>query len=389
MEKKKIVIFSIKGGFGHVSASNALFNNLKDDYIVSVRYLFEDSLLELDFISCITRGRLSFVTIYNTCIQYWWCFFVLQLFGYLGYGLFFFQRKKAFSLYLALLKQEKPDCIISVMGVFNDMLLKTAKQLDIPLLLIPTDIDARWYFIRNLSSYVFPKFYLCVMFYNEYVKKQLSDFGIPLAHVRYIGPIVRSDFFESKNIDAIKKEYTIPANKKVVMILMGGHGSTKLVSYTKVLSHFPLPIHLLLCVGKNEKSKQEISRISFNTQVSHTVIPFTEKISDIMSIADIIITKSGTLSVLEGMVMQKPFFLDATSSVLIWEQYNHQLIEKRFGYSIKTFSDAQEKLHNFLTHQEIQTKISREYDQLQKKNGVVEIRLILDEIFAKSKHVSK
>jgi processive 1,2-diacylglycerol beta-glucosyltransferase len=143
-----------------------------------------------------------------------------------------------------------------------------------------------------------------------------------------------------------------------------------------------LPIHLLLCVGKNKKSTQDISCIVFNEKTSYTIIPFTEKMSDLMSISDVVITKSGTLSVLESMVMKKPLFLDATSSVLIWEQYNHQLVEKRFGYSIKTFEEAQKKLYDFLTHQAVQERIKNEYNHLQNKNGITEIQKLLRGIFS-------
>ena len=70
-----------------------------------------------------------------------------------------------------------------------------------------------------------------------------------------------------------------------------------------------------------------------------SIVGFTERISDYMAVSDILITKSGTLSVCEAIYMNLPMLLDATSTILPWEQFNHTFIKQHnFGESITDYA---------------------------------------------------
>ncbi|MDR3550318.1 MAG: glycosyltransferase, partial [Candidatus Babeliales bacterium] len=76
---------------------------------------------------------------------------------------------------------------------------------------------------------------------------------------------------------------------------------------------------------------------------------FTPRISDLMAISDLLITKSGSVSVNEAIYMNLPMILDATSNVLKWEQYNHTfIVQNNFGKVIKDFNALPDVITNLL-----------------------------------------
>src|SRR5690606_9201037 len=86
------------------------------------------------------------------------------------------------------------------------------------------------------------------------------------------------------------------------------------------------PIHIIACIGLNTHSKKTLEQLFIPAHITLTIIDFTDRIADYMTLADIIITKSGSISVCEGIIMNTPLLLDATSTVLPWERFNHHFI---------------------------------------------------------------
>ena len=165
------------------------------------------------------------------------------------------------------------------------------------------------------------------------------------------------------------------------MILLGGLGSKKIIDFAQALSTFGLKAHFLFCIGKNEEIGNEIKKIEFEPYLSYSIIGFTDRISDFMALSDIIITKSGTLSVLEGLYMQKPLLLDATTKVLPWEQYNHVFIEESgCGFSLEGYEYLIPRLLLLISHKQYIKQIKANLQKLERKNGGEEIKKLLENI---------
>src|SRR5438045_9662837 len=112
--------------------------------------------------------------------------------------------------------------------------------------------------------------------------------------------------------------------------------------YIAELLKISKPFHLLACIGSNESCRANIEKLlSTAPHISSFVIGFTENIADYMTMSDLIITKSGTLSVCESLYKNLPLFLDATSSILVWEKFNHTFIKNQgFGISIANYNEV-------------------------------------------------
>ena len=248
-------------------------------------------------------------------------------------------RNKTYQLIDNHIIKNKPDLIISVVPIINNIILDASKKNNIPFFLIPTDLDATT-FIHRINTPTYKKFKLCLAFNNADISKTIKPAQISPNQIETTGFILRPDFFVQKNIKQLKQEFYIPENKSIVMVFMGSMGSEEIVRFAQELFKLTTPTHLLLCIGKTEKVRKQIETLICPEHISKSIIGFTERIADLMALSDLLITKSGSVSVCEAIYMQVPMLLDATSTVLKWEQFNHHFIKKnQFGDSIKKFTN--------------------------------------------------
>ncbi len=345
---KKILILTSNGGGGTLSASTAIAEYLQNDHQVTTAHVFNDLLKSIDFCGALTLGYYTCEDVYNFFIPRK-CFRMLTLLYHVGKWYIRLQQKSIRRILHPYFVQNNFSLIISVVPLINPITLSLAEELNIPFLLIPTDLDVHMY-IQNISNPTYKKFHIGLPFQDKDVMESLKQTQIDKKYISIVGAPLRHDFFTPKNIPALKKEYNIPENKPIIMILMGAQGSHDIIHYIKELIKIPYPMHLIICTGKNGK---QLPHVKFPEHITMTTIKFTSRIADLMAFSDIIITKSGSLSVCEAIYMETPVILDATSTVLPWEQFNHTFIKNhQFGTSIKKYCDIRPLITELLQNPE-------------------------------------
>lgn len=373
--KKKIIIFSCEGGGGHTAVAQALNDYLSDEFDVHIvpDYFYE--------ISSAARG-ISGIAIYNYLLAKKW---YRAINWYYSAGIWFFNsftRKKSIKKTKEYLLQHTPDLVISVVPLTNNLILQATQSLNIPFLLVPTDLDIQT-FIAKIQSPTYKKFKLAIPFETSETHAAIQKNHITQNMVCTTGFVIRPSFFEPKNIQAIKQEFNVPENKPVILLLLGAVGVDKLITFTQVLSHTASPAHLLICIGKNEALRAQIEAIQMPSHLSYTIIGFTNKIADLMAITDLFITKSGSVSVNEALYMNLPMILDATGPLLRWEAKNHRFIqENEFGVSLTNIENLPEIVNTLLAHNNQLLSYNRRIKLYEKKHGGTEIKKLIKEMLA-------
>lgn len=335
-KNKKILIFTSSGGGGHLSATAALENYLHEDYELEIVHIFK-LLLHLDPIRMITGNKYSCEELFNEFLPKKYVR-LLTWISRLGIEYIHRRRKRIYNELRAYCIQTKPTLIISVIPVMNYIILDVAQDLNIPFLLIPTDLDVTIY-IQRIHNPTYKQFYLGLSFDDKDILKPIKKNLISPEHLFFLGAPLKPDFFVHKDKNLLKQEYNITEDKPVIMVLMGARGSYETERYTQQLLKLSFPTHLLICVGKNLKSKEALDKIATPSHITMSVIGFTDHIADYMTMSDILISKSGTQSVCESLYMNIPIFLDAISGPLLWEKGNHKFIKKHhFGDLIKKYN---------------------------------------------------
>lgn len=367
-KKPLVIILTTTGGGGNLEASKALESYLQNDYDVELCYIFKELYGSgEDFYNLFIPGK---------------HFNVLRWIYSIGTWYMQFQKKKINTLLYDHFTSRKPHLIISVIPIVNNIVLDVAQRLDIPFLLMPTDLDIKPY-IMKIKEPTYKKFYIGLPFDNEETHTYAAEAFIPTDHVVTVGAPIKKDFLINKNKDALRQEFGIEPNKSVIMVLMGSHGSDEMKRYVSELCKVTPPIHIIACIGKNEKIKQDLEKISLPEHITLSIVGFTKRIADYMAVSDMLITKSGTLSVCEALYMNLPLLLDATSTLLPWEEFNHYLIKKHnYGDLIKKFSAVAPLVTNLIEDNNQLQDYKRNIQQLQKKDCSVEVPLLVKKILS-------
>jgi processive 1,2-diacylglycerol beta-glucosyltransferase len=351
MIKKKIIIFTSAGGNGHMSVTRALMDLLEQRYDIKYVYAYTDVLQDVDFFQWLTKKRICGEDVYNYCLQKKWIF-MIHFFFIIGRWYFWLYKKKTLSLLNKYLLEHKPDLIISVMPLINGALLHSAKNLNIPFLLIPTDLDTTT-FMYEIDKILYKKFKIIATFNDPDVLKTVPAY-LHKEHIVFSRFPIRKDFFTHKDTVAIKNKWAVPVNKKIVLVMMGGQGSYATLLFAQELAHVMSPIHLIVCIGNFTTIENALTAINFPDHITITIVKFTHEIADLMAIADIIITKSGSVSFCEALYSGKPIVLDGTSSTLLWEEFNHTFLKKyTLGDIIYNIKDTPRLIEKILHNNEL------------------------------------
>lgn len=377
---KKILICSTTGGGGHLIVTEALMHYLGSDYTVEVVSIFNGILSSLDLVKIISLGNYNWIRLYDDLLVGKW-FRILNWCKTLGAWYLQLRHKSLVRIITAYLKEQQPDMVISVVPLINDALIEATRTLNIPLCILPTDLDASM-FINGIKKPDHPNLVLAYSFDEPAIYKTIKPAEFAPTQLSAIGFPMRPDFLTPKNNDQIKKKYGIPLDKPVILLLMGYQGSQALYAFAQELTTLTIPVHLVICTGKDEKIAHKIHTIAFPPHISITIVGFTGHIAELMSIADLLIAKSGSVSLCEALYMNLPIFLDATTSVLQWERFNHKFVTKHhFGESIRRLCNITPLVHKFFTDENYRKRIQYNVQQLKKKDAGREIHQLISKKF--------
>lgn len=378
--KKKIIILTSSGGGGHLAASSALEEYLRDEYTVSSVHVFQELLLSLDIFRLITFKQYSGEALYNNFIKQKY-FRFLAYFSIFGAWYIYLQKNRIASILRSYFTQESPDLIISVIPYINYIVLEVSQELNIPFLLIPTDMDITTY-CKHIKPSLYKQFYIGLAFDDQQINNRLQKIQLNDT-IFTIGAPLKISFFEKKNKNELRQKYEIAQDRFTIMVLMGAQGCNSTKKYIEQLLNIHYPIHIIACVGKNTYMNEYLNKISIPSHLSISIIGFTNSIADYMAMADIIISKSGSLSLWEAIYSDLPLLLDATSFILPWERFNHSFVVKHnIGLSIQKHEVivliVTALIQNPLQIEEYRNNL----EKLDKKNSLEQTKQLIEKIYS-------
>lgn len=385
--KKKILILSCQGGGGHMSAATAIQSYLsKHNYEIIILDIMGETFAYLDPVYYITGTYFTGQDIYNFLLRHNKKR-LINFFFHFGCFLINLKKNSLLKGFQSLFKLYQPDLVISVIPLFNEFLTKITIANNIPTVIIPTDFDVHT-FLKNVS--IDKKDFVTIALGIDYpeINSKLCTSSINQAAIEFIGFPIRESFFEQKDHIFIKKSFNIPVNIPIILLVMGATGSTATLIYIEQLSKISIQFHLIACIGRNNQLAQKIKALTIPPHISLTIIDSTYDISNVMAIADICITKPGSVTFAETLYMNIPILLDNTTPALIWEHLNLELLEKyNLGTIIKNYSQIKPVVSNYLQNSSLRTTIKNNIIGLNKKHFGTELIILLDRIFAHVKGI--
>lgn len=362
IRKKKILVLISDGGGGHKAAGESLKDILGREYNVSIVNVFSEILQPLDTLHWLTRGHFSGETLYNFCLRRHHSRLIHLIAQYGPRRMTPKSIFKAFNRFLSDSSQI-PDLVISTTPFVNSGIASATQKWDIPLIILPTDLDGSTFLYKFPSKMLFSNVKIALAYDDQDIRKTTFEkTSVGEDRVVITGFPVRPKCmrkYTPSDIAHFNRKHNLFENFQTVTLIMGAVGGNLIFEHAKTLAEFdPRPHNLSLqiniCVGQNNAIAAKIRSYLIEqgaTPLSHSTLMtpyglvihlrgFTKDIIEIMAASDIIITKTGSCTVNEALYLRKPVLLDntpkSTARHLWWENFNIPFVEKHgLGHAFK------------------------------------------------------
>jgi processive 1,2-diacylglycerol beta-glucosyltransferase len=338
-QKKTILVLSSTGGGGHIVASNTLETLVGQEYDLKIVYPINQLRI---------WGVPSCEQVYNAMLRNGWVRSMNFIVRHVCPPVFHSRLNKIEKIISSYIESSNPDLVISLIPFINYPASEAARKNGLPFLLVTTDNDlSNWAFemekVKNTQMRV------TIGSDIPATKGVLLKKNIPESAIETIGLPLRPDFIAQKDEKKILDELHLPANKEIILIMMGGAGGDIAYEYAKKIGGMNLGAHLVVIAGRNNKLKKDLEQLKLHPSNTLTAFGFTNRISDLMAVSDLVITKPGPGTINEAMAMKLPILIDSTASSLFWERTNVDLVLKYgIGQRIKKFHQVKELITSYL-----------------------------------------
>lgn len=207
--------------------------------------------------------------------------------------------------------REKPDLVVSLMPFINDMYAQALAGTGIPFGLLLTDLTDRppymWLSPGACKQAVF------VAVGSPQAAAQAREQG---ANARLVecGLVIHPKHFEAAarkvSRAQARQRFGLEPGLFTVMILMGGLGSKVIAHFARQFESSKQRWQIIACCGKNEALRLELEKLAPRLRNKLVPVGFSRELHLWMRASDLLLTKPGPASLMEGAAMQVPLVLD-------------------------------------------------------------------------------
>ena len=371
---KKILIFYGSYGGGHLSASRSIKEYIEKNYP-------DSEILMIDFMEYISKAINKVTTKAYTDLaknaKWIWgkIYYATEKGAVLKISS---GAQKALSLRLnKLFKEFMPDLIISTHPFSSQMcaFLKSKGKLNCTLATVMTDyaVHKQWFMFSEYVDYIFVA--------HDGMKQELIKNGVEEFKIYATGIPLSNRFLLNYNKEQILNELNLSVNKKTVLFFAGGEfgfGKDKTFKILKtIINSFP-NMQVVAIAGRNKKMKNNFEELveETNSYENVKILAYTNKVPELMSISDLVISKPGGLTTTESLASGLPIIV--INPIPGQETENAEFLEKhQVGIWLKKKDNVEEKLYDIFNTPEKLQKMKINARLLAKKNSTADICKIL------------
>lgn len=371
--KKILILYGSYGG-GHLSAAKAIYNLINENYT--------DTIVEMmDCIEYINKyinilSTKAYTEMAKKAPWAWGRVYKSAEKGPLSKISNNSNKLMARKLH-TYLKVFEPDLIISTHPFSSNMCsyLKRKNKLQCKIATIMTDFEIHNQWLMN-NKYT-NDFFVS----NEHMKNEMIKLGINQNKIFVTGIPVSERFSCTFNKLEIFNEFNLNPLLKTVLFFAGGEyglGKNKTEEIFNVLVNNFSNLQVIAIAGRNVEMKEHFENIVKNANKSSfiKVLPFTNKVPELMSIANLVITKPGGLTTSESLISGLPMLI--INPLPGQEEQNAEFLEKnKIGIWLKKNDNIKETLENFINNDTQLNEFHNNALKLAKKDSTKNICEIL------------
>ena len=371
---RKVMIFYASYGGGHLSAARSIKENIETNY-KDVEVMLVDCMYYVNkFFDKVTTTAYSEMA--KKIPQTWGKVYWHAQSGPIA------QISKTSNKLLSkklntLLKNFNPELIISTHPFASTMCayLKKQGKLNAKIATVLTDYAPhdQWIVFNEYVDYYFVS--------HEGMKMQLHEKGIPKEKIYATGIPLSNKFLLKYDKSQILQSFGLSPNKKTVLFFGGGEfglGKTQTFNIFKSFVECPENIQIVAISGKNQKMKESFESLvtDLGKQDSVKILEFTDKVPQLMSISDLVVTKPGGLTTTESLASGLPIVV--INPIPGQEEENAAYLEKnKVAIWIKKGDNIEKILNELFSNPDKMQEMKIRARLISKKNSTKDICKIL------------
>lgn len=371
---KKIMIFYAAYGGGHLSAARSIKENIETNYTDVEVKLVDCMEYTNKVINKVTTKAYSEMA--KKAPRTWGKVYWKSQSGPLAQ--ISTTSNKLLSIKLnKLLKDFQPNLIISTHPFASTMCayLKKIGKLDTKIATIMTDYAPhdQWLVFNKYVDYYFVS--------HEGMKKQLHNKGIPNKKIYATGIPLSNKFLLKYDKAKTLQNFGLSPNRKTVLFFGGGEfglGKTQTFNIFKSFVECHQNIQIVAIAGKNEKMKKSFEHLinELDKQEYIKVLEYTDKIPELMSISDLVVTKPGGLTTTESLASGLPIVV--INPIPGQEEENAAYLEEnKVAIWIRKNDNVEEILNNLFSNPDKMQEMKIRARLISKKNSTKDICKVL------------
>ncbi|MBD3379642.1 MAG: glycosyltransferase [Candidatus Omnitrophica bacterium] len=153
---------------------------------------------------------------------------------------------------------------------------------------------------------------------------EMTSRGVSPGKISVTGIPVDREFSRLRDLQGIRGKYGLDPGKKTVFLMSGGFGVGPTEKILAGLSSCRSDIQAIVVCGRNEKALENVEKLKPGLGYTVRSFGFTDKVPELMSVSDLMITKAGGISTTEALVSGLPMILFA--SIPGQETWNEKLL---------------------------------------------------------------
>ena len=367
---ERIIIFYASYGGGHLTAAKSIFEYLTNNY----------KNIEVELIDCMKYVNITIEKITTAAYREmakkapwaWGKIYADSQKGPLAHISSRSNKILAIKL-LRLLKEKKPELIISTHPFGSQMCcyLKRKGKINSEIATIMTDFAPhdQWLIGSDYTDYFFVA--------NEKMKNYLVSKEIDKNKVYVTGIPISNKFSQEFDKHKIYQQFGLKENLFTILFFGGGAfglGKSKTIEILECFVKNFDNIQMIVISGKNEKMKNEFEKIvtENNRKESIKIFEYTDKVPELMSISDLVVTKPGGLTTSESLASNLPMII--INPIPGQEEDNAKFLEEKgVAIWIKKDNDPYKIINNLLSNPQLLKNMKKATNLLAKKHSTEDI----------------
>ncbi len=341
---KKILIVYATAGIGHKKASIAVKKAYDEMNLPGVEVTLIDAL---DYTNNFFKWSYlqAYLLMVNKLPTFWGLSYYLTDMPFVDLFVSYIRRINNWANSKKLVNyilDTKPDVIISTHFFASEVIadLKQKSLVLSKLVTVVTDYKIHaWWVAEGTDAYVVA---------SEDTRRDLEGRKVDPSRIKVMGIPIEPVFSKVLDRPKIFKETGLRDDLFTILVIGGGFGVGPIEGIVKVISQIPRELQTVVVCGHNEELVQKIRSLKDEYKLNMKVLGFIDNVYEYMDISDILISKSGGITVSESLAKEIP--LVVISPILGQETRNSDfLVKNNTAIKVNKLDDLKAALEGLIS----------------------------------------